>query len=456
MYWASFLHIYQPYNQTKKILADVTNQSYRKILSILKKYPKAKLTLNINACLTELLMKNGFEDVVLDIKGLMEKGQIELTETAKFHAFLPKLPDDEIIRQIKLNHKTNKKYFGSVYNPKGFFPPEMGFTLKIANIVKDLGYKWILSDEASYPGEDPDYSKIYEIRGMGGFKIFFRERKTSFKILSAQLESGLILINDLGSRLQKKEYLLTAMDGETFGHHRPGLEKLLSDIYQSDILPTVTISELSGLFEGREICDPVPATWTLMHKDVARKVPFSRWDEPKNAIHQLQWKLTYLATDILKKSSPKGIGYKKARDLLDKAFHSDQYWWASAKPWWSLEILEKGAKELSEVVLSAPAAKPKDKKKAQELYEDIVFTALNWQREGVVEDLVKEHYDEEVAMRLDTSAPYIPSEEFDKIIDHLRKQMLEAANVEEYERAAQFRERIKELKEKREEVTKKI
>jgi protein-arginine kinase activator protein McsA len=33
--------------------------------------------------------------------------------------------------------------------------------------------------------------------------------------------------------------------------------------------------------------------------------------------------------------------------------------------------------------------------------------------------------------------------------------MIEAAAIEEYERAAQFRERIKELKNKREEVTKK-
>lgn len=455
MYWANFLHIYQPPNQKKKILEKVVNECYRKLFRGLKKYPHAKLTLNISGCLTELLIKNGFEDVILDIKELVKRGQIELVESAKYHSFLPKLPKEEIIRQIKLNHFTNKKYFGKIYKPVGFFPPEAAFTKKIAQIVKSLGYKWILVDEASYPGENPDYSKIWKIRGLGDFKIFFRERETSFKILSAQIASGPMLIASLGERLKRNEYLLTAMDGETFGHHRPGLEKLLFDIYQSAELPTCKISELENFFKEVGICDPIPATWALMHKDLARNVPFSRWDEPKNEIHQLQWKLTNLAIKAIKMGNQNKRGWKNARKLLDMALHSDQYWWASAKPWWSLEILEKGAKELKDVILLTPGISRKIKKKAENLYQKIVFTALEWQRKGVVEDLVKEHYDEEVTMRLDTSAPYVPPEEFDKIIAHLRKQMIECARAEEFEKAAQFRDRIRELIKKREDVTKK-
>ena len=251
MYWANFLHIYQPANQKKRILEKVVNESYRKILAGLKMSPKAKVTLNINACLTELFYKNGFKDVIDDIRKLTEAGQIELTGSAKYHALLPKLPKEEILRQIELNYLTNRKYFGNVYKPTGFFPPEMAFTKDLAKIVKNLGYKWIIADEASFPGGDPDYSKIYKIKGLDDFRIFFRERAFSFKILSAQLESGNVLLRDLGERLKKHEYLLTAMDGETFGHHRLGLEKLLIDIYQSNELPTVTISELYKYFKPK-------------------------------------------------------------------------------------------------------------------------------------------------------------------------------------------------------------
>ncbi|MDI6591613.1 MAG: UvrB/UvrC motif-containing protein [Patescibacteria group bacterium] len=455
MFWANFLHIYQPPDQKKEILKKVVKESYQKLIQGLKENPKAKLTLNINACLTELLINHGFKDLVFDIKSLAERGQIELTASAKYHAFLPLLPENEIKRQIKLNQITNQKYFGKIYSPKGFFPPEMAFSNKVAKIAKSFGFDWILADEASFLGE-PDYSKIYKIKGMGDFKIFFREREASFKILSAQLASGPMLIAHLGERLKKDNYLLTAMDGETFGHHRPGLEKLLFDIYKSGELTTVTISELENYFKKEVICQPVPATWALMHKDLARNTPFSRWYDPKNKIHQLQWRLTNLAIKAVNSSNKKGRGWRKARMMLDKALHSDQYWWASAKPWWSLEILEKGAKELKDVVLAISGVSSIVKRQAQELYQKIVFLALDWQREGVVEDLVKEHYDEEVAMRLDTSAPYVPPEEFDKIIEHLRKQMLECARIEEFERAAQFRDRIKELKEKREEATKKV
>ena len=41
------------------------------------------------------------------------------------------------------------------------------------------------------------------------------------------------------------------------------------------------------------------------------------------------------------------------------------------------------------------------------------------------------------------------------MISNLEKQMLEAAKSQEYERAAQIRDRINELKEKKDQITKK-
>jgi microcystin degradation protein MlrC len=63
MYWANFLHIYQPPTQTKEILDRVTNESYRKIVAGLLDNPTAKVTLNINGVLTEMLAENGYQDV---------------------------------------------------------------------------------------------------------------------------------------------------------------------------------------------------------------------------------------------------------------------------------------------------------------------------------------------------------------------------------------------------------
>ena len=94
---------------------------------------------------------------------IRDRGRIEFLESAKYHAFLPLLPESEIIRQIILNNKTNSKYFGSVYKPTGFFSPEMAYSDKVARIAKKLGYKWIIADELAFSGKEnqADFSKIY-------------------------------------------------------------------------------------------------------------------------------------------------------------------------------------------------------------------------------------------------------------------------------------------------------
>ncbi len=454
MLWANFLHIYQPPTQKSYWIERVTKESYRKIIKELKRAPKAKVTFNINACLTELLVKHGFSDVVLDLKRLVQRKQVELTESAKFHPFFPLLPEKEIVRQIKLNYQTNKKYFGKVYQPKGFFPPEMGYTRKVAEIVEKLGYQWLILDEPAFSREfgKLDHQTIYKIKGLN-LNVYFREREMSFKILSAQLGTGKILIKYLGNRIKKNEYLLTAMDGETFGHHRLGLERLLFDLYQTRALKTALISELPAYFKNIKEIEPLPSTWALMQKDLEKNAPFSRWFDPTNEIHQMQWRLTNLAIQAVENSNKKLKGYRKARSLLDKSLHSDQYWWASARPWWSLENIEAGTKELKDVVLTVPDASIQMKAEAEELYKNIIYTGFEWQRKGIVEELARQE-DEEIKQRVDKGVPHIPKKEFDKMIKNLKIQMLEAAKDLEYERAAQFRERIRELKEQRDQITK--
>ena len=440
MIWANFLHIYQPPTQTKSILERVVNESYRRIFAELKKAPAAKLTLNIPACLTELLDKYGFDDVIRDIRELLERGQIELTGTAKYHPLLPRIPKGEVVRQIELDRETNRRYFGEHYDPKGFFPPEAAYDREIAEIVADLGFEWILVEELSHSGTfgAVNYNRIYEVEGLN-LKIFFRERDASFKILSGQLGTIKLFEDYLADRLDQDLYLLTAMDGETFGHHRPGMEKLLFEIYQSSRVDTVTISELPELFPQTETVKTVPSTWALMEKDIEKNAPFSRWDDSENEIHRLQWELTRLAIKAgSKKDSP-------ARPLLDRSLHSDQYWWASARPWWSLEMIERGANELEDTVLASDLPEV-DKKRARELYYQIITLGFEWQRTGKVEEMARQE-DEEIRERTDEELPRLPAEEIEKMIANIRKEMLEVAEKQEYERAVQLRDRIKELEE---------
>lgn len=461
MYWANFLHIYQPPTQKKKWVVKIAEESYRKLTHGLLLHPTAKMTLNVNAVLLELLDQYDCDDVISDLRTLGERGQIEFTASAKYHPFLPLMPEREIRRQIALNTETCTRYLGDAYQPKGFFSPEMAYARRVADIVSSLGYQWMILDELAFQHTLGHLSPttVYVINGLDSFFVFFRDRATSLRILSADIHLGVLsgvlsssmLVNVLGKRLSSAEYLLTAMDGETFGHHRPGLEKLLFDFYAAPGVQSVHISELPSLFPERKTVEPLPSTWALMKKDIERNVPYSRWKSEENEIQLWQWELTDLAIEHVERLEDQQQVSAEQRAALDRAIHSDQYWWASAQPWWSIEMIEVGAKELRDVLLSLPVA-PEVKERAQALYAQILFRAFDWQRSGKV-DILSSQADEDVTQRITTELPYIPREELDSIVKNLLQQMQVAADAREYERAAQIRNRVQELEAKRAELT---
>ena len=448
MYWANFLHIYQPPTQKEIWVKRITDECYRKLFSGILKIKNARLTLNINGILCELLDKYGGGDVLENIKKLLQNGSLELTGSAKFHAFLPLLPESEIERQILLNETILNKYFGNLWRShngqQGFFSPEMAYSYKVAAVAARLGYKWIVIDELGFPsGKKYSPDTLYKIKGLENFSVFFRERNLSFTILSAQVGTVPTMLRYLGPRLEKSEYVVTAMDGETFGHHRPGLELLLFDLLNEKKIQSVAIGDLLNKFTKTEEIEPRESTWAVTKTDIKNNTPFSRWNKSDNPIQQKQWELT----DIAIAAGNRAPVNEKNRNLLDAALHSDQYWWASARPWWSLEMIERGAYELKQVILEAAASTAQEKNKAEELYRGIIYTALDWQRSGLV-DAISRQEDEEVRERLEEKEHlFITKEEYRQMITTLEEQMHLAAKAEEYHRAAMIKDRIRELNE---------
>lgn len=454
MKWANFLHFYQPPTQTPDILKKVVDESYRKVAEEIKSTKKGRMTINISGALTELWLLHGYDDVIALYRDLLEQGKIELVESMMYHPFSPKLPEDEIRRQIRLNHEINRKAFGPSYAPRGFFVPEMVYTEKVGKIIADLGYEWIILDESSFPSEKYGpvrYDRLYRLSNLKGMYGFFRNRRSSFKILSAQVGTGEAFINDLVTGQDEKNFIVTAMDGETFGHHRYGLEKLLSEVMSSPKVEAVSLSDLLTVTSQVEDIVPVDGTWALFSMDEVRLNPFSRWYDPKNKIHRYQWQLTALAIKTVHEHpSP------KARKLLDQSVHSDQYWWASAKPWWNIDMLGAGAQELLDTVRASRGVSKSTIKKAEDLFIAILSTAFMWRKTGIVDKLVKEHIDEEARYRIQENLRGMPADELKNLVKHLQNQMQEAIDAKEYNRASEFQKRIKELDEQRNFFLKKV
>lgn len=468
MKWAHFLHIYQPADQHPGILDKIVNESYRPLLKGLYKIPEAKLTLNINGILIELLFKHGYRDVIDDIKGLVELGRLELTGSAKFHSFLPLIPEEEVERQIRLNEETMVKYLGDKFKKKGFFPPEMGYSPKVASIVEKMGYEWILIDEVAVcePGEvlgDRKLNKTYKIQGTN-LRVYFREKHPSNVIMGALTRSADSLKRVMSDRLADNSYVITAMDGETFGHHRPGFEEALFDILRSSDFENVFISELAEHFNETEDVAPKDSSWVPSAAEVAAGDPYNLWLHKDNQIHKYQWQLVDLAVRVVNDSefsdkkyprmleedfswdelsSEQKSGEEKkrqwvwARGLLDSALNSDPMWWASAKPWWSVEAIEKGANALYRVVMDVPDASDDKKDQAEDLYKKILFTAHEWQRKGMVDQMA---HDDSAERRIPLSKRFAAEGHYKALLKALKAEEERSASNREYEQSIKWRD----------------
>lgn len=451
MYWANFLHFYQPAGQQEDIMEAIVAQSYRPILNGVKKNKKIRLTFNINGALLELFDKYGYRDLIDILRDLGKEGRVEFTSSSKYHAFLPFAEEKEIIRQIQINDETNKFYLADGYKPQGFFPPEMAYKKELVPILEDLGFKWIILDEIACGGEPGhvDYKKVYKIKD-SNLLVFFRERRLSNLIMSAVVRSEETLKEAMKDDLKSGRYLVTAMDVETFGHHRPGLEKMLFDILAAPEFKLIQISDILKHYKDYEEVLPVKSTWASSVEDIKNDIQFLSWNDPENIIHKFQRDFLNMVLGEFYKVPVDVPGYPILRDKIDTALASDSFWWASAKPWWSLEMIEVGAWRLLEAMEAIPNISKAQVDRARDFYTKIISTAFNWQRTGRIRQMMKE---QKSILRIPFKDRTIGKAGAEKgvyhaFIDMMKKLEREAAKKGEYEKAILWRDSIYKLQNK--------
>jgi len=391
IYWAPFLHFYQPPTQFHAILKKVCRESYRPLLDVFEANPKAKVTVNICGVLTELLVDHGSLDIVERMGKLAERGQLEFVGTSKYHAILPLIPPEEMLRQIELNHQTNRYFFKKAFSPKGFFPPEMCYSKDILKPLHKTGHKWVLISGVACADEWP-IDKIYQVKAnLSTLSVLFRDDILSNKISFQSIDSKGFLTHLKGLAQAKKDaYVITAMDGETFGHHIHNWERLfLQEVYDvltceekaykdikqrtdlaksfkdflscgiTDTIKVVTISELLEHFPKSKIIEPKSSSWSSSPEDIKNGNYYPLWLGNDNEIHGLQWEhvkicfeMVYKAEEVADSTEAKNYAHI-SRLLLDRALHSCQFWWASRQPMWDINLVNKGIVMQDEVLLNA-------------------------------------------------------------------------------------------------------
>ncbi len=390
MYWANFIHIYQPPTQRLDVLARIVEECYRPLVALLRRHPQARLTVNISGSLTELLADHGYRDVLDGLRALGEAGQIEFVASAMYHPILPLIPRHQIVRQIQLNSDVNRKYLGDAYCPQGFFPPEMAYNFEVADIAVDMGYRWLLLDEIACPSP-LRRDAVYRHADKPALRLLFRERGASDGIGFGRFPSGAAFLEGLGEAVRSEGYVLTATDGEVYGHHRPGQERLLEEVYASDAVRTCTLSQLLELFPDAGAVSPRECSWASHEDELQAGNPYALWSHPGHQLHDLQWRLVQLGLFAVGTACPDIRRYPRAQKLMDQGLHSCQFWWASCRPWWDKDMVLRGAhlvveaikglgKDFSETVIAAEC-----------FYEELEVMCDEWQSEGHAARLAQEY-----------------------------------------------------------------
>lgn len=392
IYWAQLLHFYQPPTQAPSVLRKICNESYRPLLHVFEEYPDARLTVNFNGVLTDMLMDCGHKDIIEGFRNLAEMGQIEFTGTAKYHPILPLIPADEVKRQIHLNALTSRHFFGKSYSPQGFFPPEMCYSHDILQPIIDSGHRWVIVAGVACPVDWP-LDVIYKTQSGGQeIAIFFRDDVLSNRISFRNMEAKEFIAHlELWQGGRENIYVVTAMDAETYGHHIQGWERIfLAKVYEELESPAesltevrqvtalagqhvslltngeaaakiqmVTISQLLDLFPRGQSIEPRPSSWSTTAEDMKAGNYYPLWQDKNNEVHRLQWEHLNICIDLVNMALDCADNEDSrrsaiiARGLLDRAEHSCQMWWASNRPMWDINLIHMGLLDQWRTVVNA-------------------------------------------------------------------------------------------------------
>lgn len=447
----TLLHFYQPFDQQEDILNRIVHECYLPLTRGLLNVPRARVVVNISGALTELLINRGYQEVIDNFNLLYSRGQIEYTSSSKYHAFLPLLPSAEIDRQIMLNNEINSKYLKG-FAPDGFFSPEMSVSPHILNAVARNKFKWIAAPHLSCASSFPGPTKIY-VDENTGLNILFRNKRVSSLMLSSMCRTADDLIKETTDLHESDKYWVTVMDAETFGHHRIGHEKFLFDVLSHSFIEPVLSHDLfNALSLEKSSVKMSSATWTneeqdfWLDKDPKHRTDaksFILWNDPDNPIHALQWKLLNLVLSTLTVYKNKNSAqYVQAREDLDKALASDPFWWASAKPWWSLEMIEQGAYRLKSVLINLDP-EMQSTKDAENLYRNILDLAFDWQRTGYIR---KRHLENSSTYMKEPLYKRTHAEWFNQLVLEFEDELNKSAARKDFEKAIKWRDALIKIK----------
>ncbi len=359
MYVAFLLDFFQP-SSRGLIIDEVTEECYLPLIDLFNCDIGPKFTVSMANSLAVILYENGKEEVLEGLRSALKADKAELVHTGAYHPIFPLIPTREVRRQIELDIDFKADCFG-LTSRDGIFPPELCYEDSLTQLYSELGFRWTITDNRIMEMNGvriPD-DEIYHISDL---KVLMRSSFWSDRIrqpdaLGAYI-TGSQFVRELEREIAGRDrdcYKIVVLSAETFGHHvkyyeETFLRDMLCAIQNSDTVDLCLVSDLTIVFADH--CKPkqqetgkgftyFPRTsWATHPEDYARGDPYPHWKSIGNPIHEKLWELTNLIFDACQNIDFKNPAHADLRSLLDRAFYSTQYFWASIWFWNPEQIYE--------------------------------------------------------------------------------------------------------------------
>lgn len=361
MYVSFLLDLFQPATQSYAIVDEITRECYGPLVELFNSDLDPKFTVSMSNSLASLLQEYGKDQVINDLREAISSGKVELIHTGAYHPIFPLIPEREVARQIELDIKFKQELFG-LMNRTGILSPELCYDDALVPRYKDLGFRWTVTDDRVM-GINGIAIKDYEILQISDFTVFTRSSFWSDRIRepgeAGRHMTGREFVEHMRREIEGQErdcYKVIVLAGETFGHHVKYYEEtLLRDMLfalkrcdsvrlclMSELLEIPTLHKTEKRREEYKSFDYFPlSSWATQTDDYQRGDPYPHWNAHGNPIHEKLWALTDLIFDACSNINFSNNDNQDLRELLDRAFYSTQYFWASI--WfWRPELVYEG------------------------------------------------------------------------------------------------------------------
>jgi len=144
---ALVIHFHQPVGNLDAVVRSATDRCYRPFLESLAGFEDLKMTLHYSGCLLEWLEANA-PDVTDTIRGLSERGQIELLTGGFYEPILAILPRRDQVGQIRMMTEHLARRYGA--DATGLWLTERVWEQEVVGAITEAGARYTVLDDTMF------------------------------------------------------------------------------------------------------------------------------------------------------------------------------------------------------------------------------------------------------------------------------------------------------------------